>query len=77
MTELKPRKFDVIPIVIKNLLIINGLVFLAQSTFESRYGNWIDNTFALHYWGSNLFHPFQLVTHLFMHATLWHLLSNM
>ena len=83
MTEIKPRKFTVIPIVIKNLLIINGLVFLAQITLGKNFAtapgesNDIDNLFALHYWGSSYFRPWQLLTHLFMHGSLLHLFSNM
>jgi membrane associated rhomboid family serine protease len=79
MSEFRPGRFEILPTVIKNLLIINGLVFLAQNTLGELLGNprFIEDTFALHYWGSDLFKPHQLVTHLFMHATLGHLLSNM
>lgn len=84
MTELKPRKYNVVPIVIKNLMIINGLVFLAQITLGRSYATAapgessdMDNMFALHYWGSSYFRPYQLITHLFMHANLLHLITNM
>ena len=33
MTEFRPTRFEVLPTIIKNLLIINGLMFLAQNTF--------------------------------------------
>lgn len=78
MSEFRPGRFEILPPVIKNLLIINGLVFLAQNTLGGSFGeNRIDNIFALHYWGSDLFRPHQFVTHLFMHATFWHLFMNM
>ncbi|MBW8686211.1 rhomboid family intramembrane serine protease [Chitinophaga rhizophila] len=79
MSEFRPGRFEILPMVIKNLLIINGLVFLAQNTLGGFLGNprFIEDTFALHYWGSDLFKPHQLVTHLFMHATLGHLFMNM
>lgn len=85
MTEFRPSKFQVLPVVIKNLLIINGLVFLAQltidgmvpgSNLEPKVGV-ITNTFALHHILSPLFKPWQLITHLFMHGSLWHIIGNM
>lgn len=78
MSEFRPGRFEILPTVIKNLLIINGLVFLAQNTLGSAIGeNKIEDIFALHYWGSELFRPHQFVTHLFMHGSLGHLLTNM
>ncbi|WP_165798390.1 rhomboid family intramembrane serine protease [Chitinophaga costaii] len=65
------------PIVIKNLIIINGLVFLAQVSLRNSLGPWIDDHLALHYWGSELFRPYQFLTHLFMHESLLHLLNNL
>ncbi|MEO7530395.1 MAG: rhomboid family intramembrane serine protease [Sediminibacterium sp.] len=68
MTEFRPSRFQILPTIVKNLLIINGLVFLAQNTMQGLEGFSIDDTFALHAWQSNLFKPWQLVTHLFMHG---------
>jgi membrane associated rhomboid family serine protease len=62
-----------IPPVVKSILIINIVVFLVQQvgwTFTETY-------FALHYWGSPLFRWWQLVTHMFMHASLMHIFFNM
>jgi membrane associated rhomboid family serine protease len=78
MSEFRPGRFEILPTVIKNLLIINGLVFLAQNTLGGSLGeNRINDLFALHYWGSDLFKPHQFITHLFMHATVGHLFMNM
>lgn len=78
MSEFRPGRFEILPTVIKNLLIINGLVFLAQNTLGGSLGeNRINDIFALHYWGSDLFKPHQFITHLFMHATIGHLFMNM
>ncbi|SEK87952.1 Rhomboid family protein [Chitinophaga rupis] len=77
MNELRPGRFEILPLVIKNLLIINGLVFLAQETLHPMLGNRLENLFALHYWGSDLFRPHQIITHLFMHGSFGHLFSNM
>jgi membrane associated rhomboid family serine protease len=78
MTEFRPSRFEILPTVVKNLLIINGLVFLAQNTLGGQGGSFsIDDTFALHAWQSNLFKPWQLVTHLFMHGGFSHIFFNM
>ncbi|HRN55044.1 MAG TPA: rhomboid family intramembrane serine protease [Agriterribacter sp.] len=77
MTEFRPGGFQVLPVVVKNLLIINGLVFLAQVTFERTGIGSLENLFALHDVHSVYFRPHQLVTHLFMHGSLGHIFFNM
>ena len=77
MQEFRPSRFQILPLAIKNLLIINGLVFLAQQTIGSNGTINMDNAFALHTWQSPYFQPWQFVTHLFMHGNFGHLLSNM
>ena len=85
ITEFRPSKFQILPTVIKNLLIINVLVFLAQITFDGvipnsdltvRTGKIMD-LFALHHVMSPLFRPWQLLTHMFMHGSFLHIFSNM
>ncbi len=73
--QFRPSRFEVLPIVIKNLLIINALVYLAQITLSKEFA--FDDWFALHTWQSQLFKPWQLVTHMFMHGSFSHILSNM
>jgi membrane associated rhomboid family serine protease len=83
MTEFRPGNFQILPFIIKNLLIINGLVFLAQTTFDGGATDggiavgYMANTFALHHILSPLFQPWQLFTHMFMHGSFIHLLGNM
>lgn len=77
MTEFRPGGFQVLPVVVKNLLIINGLVFLAQVTFEQTRLGSLENLFALHDIHSVYFRPHQLVTHLFMHGSFGHIFFNM
>lgn len=77
MSEFRPSRFEILPTVIKNLLIINALVFLAQNTLGSVFGHSMEDLFALHYWTSDLFRPHQLVTHLFMHGSIGHIFMNM
>lgn len=68
---------DSFPPVVKNLLIINGLVFLLQMTFQNSPGFDFENYFALHDVRSAFFKPHQIVTHLFMHGSFGHLFFNM
>lgn len=77
MNEFRPGRFEILPMVIKNLLIINGLVYLAQITLQPMTGDKLTDLFALHYWGSDLFRPHQVITHLFMHGSFGHLFMNM
>lgn len=67
-----------VPPVIKNLLIINGLVWLAQITNNSETFS-IENTFALHFYDSPLYKPWQYFTYMFLHDTrgFTHILYNM
>ncbi len=76
--QIRPGRFDVLPPVIKNLIIINALVLMAQYTGEMwGYQQRITDLFALHSVQSSLFRPHQLVTHLFMHGDFFHFLFNM
>ena len=64
--------------VVLNLIIINALVFFAQLAFGgSGSNNQMDDLFALHHYKSEVFRPYQLVTHMFMHGGFFHLLFNM
>lgn len=76
MTQFRPTRFEILPPVIKNLLIINGLVFLAQVTFRNASFK-LEDVFALHTFQSSLFQPWQFVTHMFMHGDFGHLFFNM
>lgn len=76
MNDFRPGRFQVLPVIVKNLIIINVLVFLAQNLFTARGVN-IDDYFALHYWSSPLFRWWQMITHMFMHGNTMHLFFNM
>lgn len=65
------------PIVL-NLLIINVLAYFAQVAFGGNEPlNTVNDLFALHHYKSEVFRPYQLVTHMFMHGGIFHLLFNM
>ncbi|MEP6514467.1 MAG: rhomboid family intramembrane serine protease [Parafilimonas sp.] len=76
MTEFRPGSFQILPTIIKNLIIINVLVYLAQITL-AHSGFSLEDKFALHTWQSPLFKPWQFITHLFMHGGWDHLFFNM
>jgi membrane associated rhomboid family serine protease len=77
MSDFRYYRPDAFPPVVKNLLIINGLVFLLQMTFQNNTTFDFENFFALHDVRSVFFKPHQIITHLFMHGGFSHLLFNM
>jgi membrane associated rhomboid family serine protease len=66
-----------IPPVVKNLLIINGLMLLAAYSFKESIGVDFWEIFGLHYFESDKFSPYQIVTYMFMHGDLTHIFFNM
>lgn len=75
--EFRPRSFNTLPPVIKNLLIINILMFAAKLVFHESLGIDLDSILGLHYFSAPDFKPYQFVTYLFMHGDLMHLFFNM
>ena len=69
--------FSLLPPVVKHLLIVNGLFFLATISFETAFGLNLIKMLGLHLPGSPDFEPYQLVTHMFMHANFSHIFFNM
>ena len=65
-----------LPPVVKNLIIANVVVFLAQVVFEQQEMP-LEPMFALRPLSSGEFRPWQLVTHMFMHGGMFHILFNM
>ncbi len=70
-------EFQEFPPVIKNLIIINCLMLFAATQIDMKYDNWFTNTFGLFSFESKNFKPWQIITHMFMHFDLQHLLFNM
>jgi membrane associated rhomboid family serine protease len=75
--QYRPQSFQVLPLVVKNLLIINGLLFLATWVFQNQYEIDLTDYLGLHYFSSDLFRPYQLVTYMFMHGGFEHIFFNM
>ncbi|MFN2430759.1 MAG: rhomboid family intramembrane serine protease, partial [Cryomorphaceae bacterium] len=57
---------------VKNLLIINGLFFLASIAVPG-----LSKVLGAFYYDSPLFEPWQVITHMFMHANFMHIFFNM
>lgn len=72
-----PQGFSLIPPVVKNLLIINGLFFLATMALASSFNIDLVRWLGLHSLESPNFQPIQLVSHMFMHGGFAHILFNM
>lgn len=73
----RPQRFQILPPVIKNLLIINGLMFLATIVLQSSFGIDMIRLMGIHFPLSPEFRPFQIITHMFMHGSFTHILFNM
>lgn len=74
--QYSPTGFRVLPPVVKNLLIINVLLFLATFTLE-RFKIDLTDYLGLHFFMAKDFMPYQLFTYMFMHANFTHLFFNM
>ncbi len=68
--------------VVKNLLIINILMFFGTIMWQpnptgTTLWDWGRLSLAMFYPASDFFNPFQIITHMFMHADAMHLIFNM
>ncbi len=75
--QYSPSGFRLLPPVVKNLLILNGLCYLATISFQSAFKIDLEQLMGLHYVESSLFKPYQFVTYMFFHANFWHIVYNM
>ena len=65
-----------IPVVTKNILIINVLCFFG-SVVATKYGINLNDLLGLHFFLASDFNPAQLITYMFMHANFQHIFFNM
>jgi membrane associated rhomboid family serine protease len=65
------------PPVVKNLLIINVVMFLGMLFFRQFLHIDLNGLLGLFYFQSPYFRPWQIVTHMFMHGGLTHIFFNM
>lgn len=75
----RPAGFGGMPPVVKNLLILNGIFYLATFALGSRFNFDLNEYLGLHYFRSEKFYPHQLISYMFMHSTadISHILFNM
>ena len=74
----RPTGYRFLPEVVKNLLIINVIMYLATQLLLSR-GVDLTDILGLHYFASEKFRIYQIVTYMFMHDSnsFMHILLNM
>jgi membrane associated rhomboid family serine protease len=66
-----------LPPVVKNLIFLNIFMLLADFTAQSAFNIRLSEYLGLHFPKSELFRPFQLLSHMFMHGGITHLFFNM
>ncbi len=76
-SQFSPGRFEFLPLVVKNIIIINALFFLATFVLENSYGISLIDLLGLHFPAAQDFAIWQPVTHLFMHGSFNHILFNM
>ena len=73
--DFKPRQFQELPMVVKNILIINVVLFIAKFLLSNTID--LDRYLDLYPIGTPNFKPHQFITYMFMHADLSHIFLNM
>ncbi|MFN2379421.1 MAG: rhomboid family intramembrane serine protease [Bacteroidales bacterium] len=66
-----------LPPVVKNLILINVVMLIATFMSSSVFNIDLVRVLGLHFPKSDLFRPYQVVTHMFMHGGITHLFFNM
>jgi membrane associated rhomboid family serine protease len=63
--------------VVFNLIIINVLVFVVQMLFDNGSAQVVTSKLAIHHYSSKFFEPYQIVTNMFAHGGIGHIVFNM
>lgn len=74
--EFRPNGFSILPPVVKNLLIINVIGFLAKNVMY-KFGVDLNELLGLHFYKASDFRLYQLISYMFMHGDFSHILFNM
>ena len=69
--------FSNMPMVVKNLIIINALFFLARYTLVQLFHFDLNDTLGLYYYNSPEFSPWQFISYMFMHGGMAHIFFYM
>jgi len=75
----RPSGFGYLPVVTKNIIIINVIMYLLTQVLLRTQGINLTDYFGLHYHLASEFRPHQFITYIFMHDTnnFSHILFNM
>lgn len=76
-SSFSPGRFEYLPKIVKNIIIINGLFFLATMVMQSAYGIDLIRHLGLRFPAASEFRIWQPITHLFMHGSVQHIFFNM
>jgi membrane associated rhomboid family serine protease len=76
MNQYRPSRFAFLPPIVKNLLIINVLFFIATLVFEQSDISLI-KLLGVYYFDSPNFKIWQVISYMFMHGGFAHILFNM
>lgn len=74
--QYRPSGFGYLPVVTKNIIIINVIMYIATLLLQARGINLYDY-FGLHYHLASTFKPHQFITYIFMHGSFQHIFFNM
>jgi membrane associated rhomboid family serine protease len=82
MNNYRPSFLSSIPPVVKNLIAINAILWLATLLSPGIFRRWgialdLTDVLGMHYWASDKFNLVQLITYMFMHGGFGHLFFNM
>ena len=75
--QFRPQGFSILPLVVKNLLIINAIFYLGTWAADVAWHIDLSDYLGLHYIGASDFRPYQFITYMFMHGNFAHLFFNM
>ncbi len=75
--QYSPSGFRVLPPVVKNILIINIILFVATISLSKSMRIDLTDILGLHYFGSGKFQPYQIISYMFMHGSISHIFFNM
>ncbi|MBR5778287.1 MAG: rhomboid family intramembrane serine protease [Bacteroidales bacterium] len=77
MNQYRLGGFRVLPTIVKNLIIINIIFYIATLAFRSAFGIDLTDYLGLYFFKSEKFHFYQYVTYMFMHGDFQHIFFNM
>ncbi|MBO7226508.1 MAG: rhomboid family intramembrane serine protease [Bacteroidales bacterium] len=77
MNQYRLGGFRVLPTIVKNLIIINIIFYIATLAFRSAFGIDLTDYLGLYFFKSENFHFYQYVTYMFMHGDFQHIFFNM